>query len=140
MGFQWGNFATTEKQADFNKLVGRVRSLGKDFYDDYRCQVPLVITLKENWKSYNAGTRFLYVDGHPQLQRDIRNFLDQNYPDYKVSEFETHSGWTEGDDIEFDFIPVMTYSGGILKGLYGGNGKIYGMENETVKMEEFSFD
>ena len=149
-GGRFGDFVTTEKQEDFDKLVARVRDLGEEFYDDYECQVPLIATLKEKMLAhhddegqavyFDVGTKFLYADGRLELRRDVRRFLNQNHPDYKISETGTHAGWDEGDDIEFDFTPIMTDTRGILKGLYGGHKGFYAMENELVVIEPFSFE
>ena len=140
-------FVTTQKQEDFDKLIKRVNEVGEEFYDDYGSFMPLIMTLKKKIREFEIGTKFILVAGDTALQFDVRNFLNQNYPPYQISERSHHDGWNEGDDIEFDFTPIKIDIQEMPKGILklcildeDADRENPIMENSLAKIEDFEFD
>jgi len=129
MGYQ-ESLITSADQKDFNKLITRVRQLGKNYYSRDLCSIPSLVTTKRKAYlpyEYKRGSQFLYVTGDRRLQRCEDDFLFLD--------------WDEdlGFDLEITFIEEIGHDG-IKKYLCDKDGWIYpGVENIYVTVEKFEF-
>ncbi len=145
MGYQ-ESVITTADSRDFPKLYRRVIQLGESYYNSLGCEIGFIITAKKDMRTtefyhISKGQRFLYAYGDRTAQYGTENFLNQYRPERRISEHGTRGGW-DGENIEFDFQPVIIYRESLSKNfLAWGNPteRKPVIETAYVRVEQFKY-
>ena len=84
MGYQ-ECYLTASTQKRFDKIVNRIREVGKDYYESYGTYPVEIITFNKGNAWFNKGQKAIYFVGERYLQRDVYLLLrygtDDDFPD-----------------------------------------------------------
>lgn len=100
MGYQ-ESYVTASTEKRFNKIVTRIKELGKDFYDSYGTYLVEIITFDKSHYPFKKGQKVIYFVGERYLQNEIgcrllgyTNEFFKNMDDHKMfkhlDEFEKY--------------------------------------------------
>lgn len=94
MGYQ-ESYLTASTEKRFNKIVNRVREIGKNYYDEYGTYPVEIITFHKKNEWFNKGQKAIYFVGERYLQKDLSRLLRYGNEDDFPNEMWADDPYTE---------------------------------------------
>ena len=150
MGYQ-ESFITTTNKKHFDAFIGRVKTLGKDYYAYFSCRPHFVVTVKQNIQGtyekkikLKQNKKYIYFSGERYLQRRPNRIINVNDPfDEDHQDNEDLITKTQLDSLSFNLKILFCEEvdcAKIFSSPKNKKGEIYaGLNNDFLEVTKFMF-